>query len=318
MSAGYLIGSRFDIANAGADAAPSLALMASSPGATAFDRHPLSAAHVFASRHVVSNKAAPLPPSGTPIVQIQDALAQRAQTGDIAAAMRLFGDLQHCRSRSTASALLDFAAKNKETPSFPEMRAATERVLNWLDVTDSLCNDVTAAQIDGRGEWLRDAALAGDDEAMVCYAMSPNDFGPPFLSAEWFDWTERWRNEAPAFVAQAFADGQADAIALLLDAYERPWSVDGIRMTTYQFGGLVAPDPQLAYAYALLNARIAPAASQRHAQALVDSARDGLSASQIAAAQTFADAEAPRFASAAGDPRSVFPCRDILHAARPW
>lgn len=309
LAAGYVTGLHTDIAVE--------TLPKSSVTATAQSKHRQSLQTLItqAAQAAPSVKTAvpqsALPPSNTPIKTIYADLAQRAQDGDAAAAMRLFTDLQRCSARATAAQLLAMTPTSSDAPTVGP-------ILDRLDATDSLCAGITDAQIGKRGELLRDASLAGDASAMVCYAMSPNDFGPKFLSSEWLVYADRWRDEAPAFAAQAFASGQADVISLLFDAFDQRVSyTDGFSFTSYAFGGLVAPDAEAAYAYALLYEKVAPSTDATRAWRRVQSARAGLTSAQIEAAETFAAAQAPRFSSQAGSRENLLPCGAGLRAGAP-
>lgn len=311
LAAGYLTGLRSDVATDNAlqkstGIAPAKARSASL--LSLVNPPPVSPRKLATS-------SAPLPPANTPVKAIYDDLSRRAGAGDATAAMRLFGDLNRCKNRKTLSTSLNFTTAD-DMPG--DKDGMTRSLLDKLDATDALCADVDEAWIDGRGEWLRDAAVAGDAEAMVCYALSPNDFGPAFMSDGWFDWAERWRDEAPQFAAQAFAAGQADAIQLLLDGATDNRLPDGTREVSFQFGGLVTPDPEAAYIYARLYAAVAPGTDLARANHRVASTRQALSADQVAQADMLVDEQAPRFAAQAGDRRNVFPCAGTFRSMRPW
>lgn len=265
--------------------------------------------------------SAPLPPIDTPLGKVYADLAARARNGDTAAAMRLVYDLQRCKQREFMASFTTVVANRFRS----EAGAATakqmhddniqlERNLDYLDKMDAFCAGITTAQIDRRGEWLHEAALDGDPEAMVCYANNPFDFGPKLLSDGWFDWAEQWRVDAPQFVAQAFGAGQADVIPLLQDAYS-DMRITDTRYTTYQFGQLMAPDPTLSYAYALLFERVVPQKYLPYAQRRATAAQQSLSTDQMAQAQAFADAESPRFAAQAGNRDNILPCHYTLYEA---
>lgn len=232
LGAGYFLGRTNAQTNPAPTAAATAVTTAASP-VPAFARHAAAPAQMPTfkrPRTQVPVQSAALPPADTPLKQIFDSLAARAKSGDAAASMRLFHDLQRCNKRGQQMQLLN-AVDSWRNPSAedvsPEQHAdlvkqaneEQQQLLDSLKSTDQLCAGIAASDIDQRGEWLRTAALDGDAEAMVCYAAAPNDFGPKYFTDTWFDWMQRWRTEAPKFAAQAYAAGQGDVVALFRDAY---------------------------------------------------------------------------------------------------
>jgi hypothetical protein len=264
------------------------------------------------SKSATVENTPPLPVAGAPLRETYAELSARAQNGESAAAKRLFFDLQRCHARKTQMQMLDLYASPEQPTSAKSEQA--KRILDKLDVSDALCAGIAGDQIEQRGEWLREAALDGDAEAMVCYAAMPNDFGPSFLSDAWFDWMQRWRDEAPALVERADAAGQADVVALLRDAYTEQ-IIFGERISIYGISHLTAPDPVRAYAYALLYERLKPANSTR--SFAETNLRPNLTPQQVAQGQGIADAAWPRFAVHVGDPAAALPCLAGLRALQP-
>lgn len=283
----------------------------------------------FARTHPHSSaESAPLPPAGTPLKQTYDDLAARAKAGDAAASMRLFHDLQRCNKRANQMQLLN-AIDSWRNPApgsaSPEQIAAIvkqanddqQHLLTALKATDQLCAEIPEDAINHFGEWLRTAALDGDAQAMVCYAGTPNDFGPKYLSTAWFDWMQRWRDEAPRFAAQAYAAGQADVVALLQDAYSDDQNFLNERMPQFSYGQLVTPDPVLAAGYAMLYERLVPQSAIQSSHRVVIEHEAHLTSAQIEQARTFSDAAWPRFAAQAGRHGNLLPCIESRQANNP-
>lgn len=203
----------------------------------------------------------PLPPEGTPLAGIHDALAARARAGDNAAAMRLAFDLGRCRSRAGAD---DDTLDQIDAGTVPEQfatllarmddRLRPQMELQLLE-NAAFCRSVPRQYVEARGEWLLLAAERGDTEAMSCFAGLPDDFAPPVLSDAWFDWSRRWRERAPAFVESAYAGGRADALALLLSALSGD-SYRGHLLSIDPLAAVMQPDPVRAAAYALVASRL--------------------------------------------------------------
>lgn len=251
-----------------------------------------------------------LPPADVPLASIYNDLSSRAKDGDGNAAMRLFSDLTKCKNRNKLMAQVNHLSfpggKNSANGgvAHPEL---VDKNLKYLNSTDSLCAGVKDDAIEARGDFLRQAALDGNSQAMVCYAKSTQEVGPDYLTNSWFDYADRWIQEAPYFAQQAFERGQADAIPLLIDAYvpEDPSS-----MKRYQFNELVSPDIKTAYGLALLYERLVPPASAASVEAgkMADLLKSKLSPGEQLEAEKFADANWPNFEKSAGSEKNVDPC----------
>lgn len=259
-------------------------------------------------------RAAPLPRPGTALAQTYDDLAGRARSGDVAAASRLFADLQHCKARARHMQSVDTASRQlqalqQQTDGSAERAryleytsAAAAKELDQLDASDDLCRGVTIDQIAGRGEWLLEAAQAGDGQAIVCYIFDPEDFGPDFMADEWFDWARRWRVLAPELAQQAFAQADPRILPLLEDAFSPSAAPRAEqRQTVFPLGQIVSPDSLRAYEYALLWQRAAKPTLRTHVSGMLDRLGSELTAQQRADARDFADREWPRFAPNVGD-----------------
>jgi len=232
--------------------------------------------------------------------------------------MRLFSDLTKCSLRATKGAVLDYYSYspkvNGETASLPGAQQlghagqVAKNVLAELERTDQLCRGITAAQVDRRGEYLRQAALQNDPEAMVCYATT-YELGPKYLSDSWFAYASRWQQEAPYFAQKALDLGQADILAPLIEALTPD---DPNVFKTYRLSEAVKPNHQLAYALALLYQRVAPAEQLEQAQQDVSKLSEGLQRDELSAAQNTADGLWPIFANSSGDKRVTRPCPEFI------
>lgn len=261
----------------------------------------------------------PLPPVGSPLATNYSELFKRARSGDTVAAMRLVSDLDQCHLRRIKLRTLNSVGFPENTsptrtldqsPAYGEVPQATKKVLKSLDATDTLCEGITDKQIDERGEALRLAAIYGDAQAMVCYASSIEQFGPPYLSAEWFNYVDRWRTEVIPFMQRAFDAGQADVIPLFIAALAPP-APDTIN--SYEVGyGLVVPNRQTAYSLALLYQKLVPQSESEMASRDVRDLMNGLDVDQISVAQRFVDSVWPRFAPSAGKQANVYPCSEFM------
>lgn len=248
--------------------------------------------------------SSPLPPADTPLATVFSDLQSRARSGDAAAAMRLFKDLSRCNARRYHIQQINRLSLSKDSTEIarPDIVA---KDLNDLDASDGLCKDVSAAAIDNRGEQLRQAAQDGDPEAMVCYSMSTVDSAPPYLSDSWFQYTQRWINEAPAFAQQAFAMGQADVIPVLIDAYAPPVPET---MKNYDLAQVVEPDAAMAYGLALLYKQVAPASAMQSADNILEDLGKNVTEDQKRWANEFANSNIAKFENNASRSSAAAPC----------
>ena len=220
---------------------------------------------------------AQLPARDVLITSYYEELAQQARNGDARAARRLADDLYEC---ATQERQLDMAERLMERgsrggrrgrggPGMPgvpggpasgseaaEVTAeeiidrrlqAAERFVENAVQAQKRCEGIDPEALSRSAEWIRQAAAAGDPEAQLCYALAPNEWNREILSPQWVDWSERWNNESPAFVRQAFENGLPEAAAVLSGMYSawqprdaRPWN------------GRLGDDPYWAYAYAAI------------------------------------------------------------------
>lgn len=265
---------------------------------------------------IAKSPPAPLPARDLPIAGYYDELAQRAKDGDASAARRLADDLYECATRDRqldmAERLLRGADRGDrrgtaeaarrpgaDAPSgdpmpadesFAERRInAAERFVANAVAAEQRCEGIAAERIAESADWIRQAALAGDAEAKLCYAIAPNEWNRELLSPQWVDWAERWQNESPALVREAFESGLPEAAAVLSNMYSdwqprdaRPWS------------GRLGDDPYWAYAYAVVAQQTSSAAQSARWSDTLRRHAARLNAEQIARANAWAGAARSR------------------------
>lgn len=155
----------------------------------------------------VPRPAEPLPPLSE--------LAARADGGDARAACQLAAELSDCRQQAVLAA--------------PRRRGADQG-------PPTRCSHLIEKYVGRHFTYLRQAAFAGEPEAMLRYAKG-EAFGIPgesyaFLSTPDFD---TWRREAPAMLQAVFEAGYPEAAMHLMLAQEP--------MFGGQLAALLPPDP---------------------------------------------------------------------------
>jgi len=153
-----------------------------------------------------------------------DDLAARAGAGDAIAACQLARELGECRSREV---LLRFAPESDEYVSTPR------------------CEVLLAQHRDKHFDWLRQAAHAGEPEAMLRYAQGEG-FG---MSGASFDYLrsprfDTWRREAPAMLDALVKAGYPEALVARMMANDP--------LMGGPLAGALLPDPVTDQAYAEL------------------------------------------------------------------
>ena len=162
-----------------------------------------------------SNAARRLPPPGT----ISE-LASRAGAGDAVAACQLAAELTQCRTDETLRRHL----RDSESVAAPR------------------CSQLLDRHLDRHFDWLRQAAHAGEPEAMLRYARGEG-FG---ISGESFSYLrsphfETWRREAPAMLQSLLEAGYPEAAIYRMMANDA--------LMGGPMANLVQPDPVQDQAY---------------------------------------------------------------------
>jgi len=218
----------------GSDAAPAAA-------APAIEAAPALAP----SSPVASMPAAPEPAQTDYHQRRQNELRQRADAGDSRAACQLGVDLLRCADTSAAQQLLASAEQNASASLAPDQRAYMTRMEDRARQILAECRDAHSDAWRQGNRYLRQAALAGEPEAMYRYARGDSvllDFS--HINTPEFD---RWRGEAGALLQLSFEAGYVPALFDLMAAYS-----DDSSPTS----GLIANDPTKARAMRLLVARL--------------------------------------------------------------
>ncbi|MEO8672905.1 MAG: hypothetical protein ABI411_16415 [Tahibacter sp.] len=236
----------------------------------------------------------PLPPAGTPVADVFESLSARARAGDALAARRLADDLMRCIERERdlrrAEMMLNRADRRAEGEEPVNSERETNRLV-YVEKTlarrrdaDHRCAQLSAETIASAGEWLRQAALNGDADARLCYAMAPNEWGPPLMTPAWQQWSARWQQEAPQQLRIALESGVPEAAAALSRMYTPYQPLEG-----RPWGGLLGDDPYQAYVYALVAQGSLQPAIATYWNGIAATLGARLNAERLAAAQSLAN-----------------------------
>lgn len=192
-------------------------------------------------RSALPASAAAPPPNDVPLAGILVPLADRADRGDRRAACRLGMELLRCEQLVLFDELASTEVNDQEPPN-PRQAA----YLAWKSARLLDCQAVPPDLRGRGGHYLRQAALAGQPEAMVRYAeghhFPPDSRG--LWATEAFD---QWRREAPGMMQRAVEAGYPQAVFALQFGYS-----DDLTPAT----ALVPNDPELALVMRLLHARL--------------------------------------------------------------
>lgn len=214
--------------------------------------------------------AAALPPADATVADYYDELLARAQAGDGAAGRRLATDLIECadqgRRFEAVETLLDDRgpAARRRGPQRPQPQRSpsggepafdpdqhrldvAERMLQIAQQTQKRCAGLQQKAPLDPSELLRNAAVSGDAQAQLCYALASGEWRRDVLSPEWVDWSERWNQESTALLRQSFDNGLPEA-ALALSLMYTPWQW----RESPPWAGRLGDDPYWAYAYGLV------------------------------------------------------------------
>ncbi|WP_290589830.1 hypothetical protein [Arenimonas sp. SCN 70-307] len=167
----------------------------------------------------------PAPPA--PLPHISELVAQ-ANSGNARAACQLAAELQLCREQAVMA----------RSQTAPAGGRATER-----------CAALLERHVGQHFNWLRQAAFAGEPEAMLRYALGEG-FGMPgeshaYLRSPDFD---TWRREAPAMLQTLFEAGYPEVLVFLM--------VSPDPLMGGQLHKLLPPDPVRERAYVELLAKL--------------------------------------------------------------
>lgn len=266
----------------------------------------------------VTAAAAALPPADATVADYYDELLARAQAGDGAAGRRLATDLFECagqgRRFESVETLLDDRGRRanrrnpqqpappsgKEPPYDPEQHRleVAERMLQLARQSQKRCAGLQGKTLADPSQLIRAAALAGDTQAQLCYALAPEAWRRDVLSPQWVDWNEHWNRESTTLLRQAFDNGQPEA-ALALSLMHTPWEW----RESPSWAGRLGDDPYWAYAYGLVaQATLSPDNASRWDESLA-ALSQRLDGARIAQAQAWAAAAQQRIRFRAPSPR---------------
>lgn len=182
--------------------------------------------------------AAPLPAPGTAFDTIAADLAARADAGDAGAACRVSLELLRCRHLLRVPGIHPISLQQKavQAESVGE-RAAAEGALiegDRLALLEERCRTIAPEMLDRAPHWLRQAALAGEREALLQYIDGRNLFSEMDFSYIDKPHFELWRREAPGLLNRVLADGEPQAAI---------WMAEGRGGGEGAIQGLLANDP---------------------------------------------------------------------------
>lgn len=193
---------------------------------------------------------APLPPWDMPLGELVATLRPRADAGDPRAACRLAAELLRCARNDTA---IEVHRRYSSFGSETYDKAGKLDIANRMDEQlvrrlelQIQCRAVPAEVLARGGDYLAQAARAGEPEAMIRYAIGEQwelNFDD-VLANPGFD---AWRRDAPAMLHRAVVAGAPEAVFLLYAAYSDDFS---------PYTGLVDDDRVQAQAYRMLFLRL--------------------------------------------------------------
>ena len=199
---------------------------------------------------VAARTTAPLPADDAPIADVVAQLQARADAGDRLAACRLGAELVLCghlenRGEHRAWGHGDVSEPPSSLPDDQHARWHAEQ--QWRQARLAGCRGLPAATKARGTHYLRQAALAGEPEAMRRYALGEHlaPYRNDLLASPLFD---EWLREAPEFAVRAVRNGDVAVLDRLQHAYRTDDWVP--------FSGLVADDPEMARSLHLLMGRL--------------------------------------------------------------
>jgi hypothetical protein len=232
--------------------------------------------------------SASLPPAGTPLPQIYDALKARADAGDTAAATRLFHEVHRCVAVRRTRRLLaeiphDTDGKNSmvrdvragPAVEFKMMREMTD----YVQTNSARCEGATDAQLASFTPLTLQAAHLGDLKALDCYVGTDFDMMEGLLDHP--EWIDQYRTYVPGLVESALQRGDWVIVDLFHHAYSGAFD-------TSARGQLFGIDPVMAYRLLRLEQLGATAAFSDRLAPEIAAAAKALSPAQAADADAWA------------------------------
>lgn len=166
---------------------------------------------------------APLPAGESRLADLAPLLQARADAGDAQAACQLGVDLLRCQQLDHYRD--DFAdhirrqeRRAEEKGRLDSADSAAMMLLRYTEL-QLICDGVDPALVARGGHYLRQAALAGEPDALLRYVAGgsfSNGADLRFIATPEFD---QWRSEAPQLLEQALAAGDPGAVLLMLRSH---------------------------------------------------------------------------------------------------
>jgi hypothetical protein len=218
------------------------------PPVTKAANAPLPARAASTSSAVVGKVAGPLPPADAPLKQTFQELKSRADAGDLAAASRLYHDLNTCFAadavmRNNALAAEAILQEKNDADSAEVKRGQVDRAQQYLNgsaTLAALCGGVDSGMLNELAAVSLQAAQLGDANARDCY-VHRGPFVAPRSLVDDSSSVDTYREQAPALIDSAIAAGDWKMVDMLQYAY----GPSGINL----IAGLVGPDPIQHYRY---------------------------------------------------------------------
>ena len=244
-----------------------------------------------------SRKGDPLPTLGTPLKDLFADLQARANAGDVAAATRLFRDVNRCNrlrgSEWRNASASDELTSRKTDNMTPEQLRTYQHLLDAMELrqrsvseTQKLCADASPAMLDSLVPNIAQAARLGDEDARACYLGR----GPLYDSRsliEHPDALQSYRSDAQSMIDAGLAAGDWRVVDLLQQAYEP--GAQGL------LAGVVGTDPVQHYRYL----KLYRLGAEQHRIGQIDhqlaSAAANLTPAQVADADEWAQSNLPKF-----------------------
>ena len=166
------------------------------------------------------------------LADIAPGLQARADAGDARAACRLGTDLLRCRFVAGWSdeQIEQMASRESELAAKGNLDQANSIAMTLLRHAElqRLCAGLDETLLARGGQYLRQAALAGEPDAVVRYAAGGAfraTGSNSFIATPEFD---QWRREAPAMIQRALEAGEPGAVLLMLQSHSMnhdflPW-----------------------------------------------------------------------------------------------
>ncbi len=215
------------------------------------DESPITVASAAVA--LASSASKPLPAVDAPVAKILADLKKRADSGDMLASCRLAVELIQCREIELVknySVLDNYLAAEIEYEKEGNIASANSFAALQIRQLESIerCAGVKEEEYKQAGKYLKQAARAGVNEALVRYAegqvFASSESDLALLQDPEFD---QWRRSAPALLQRALRQGEPSSVLVLSIAMAEDRS---------RIGGLIKDDPVAAYEYEFLLAKL--------------------------------------------------------------